>query len=158
MEISENARVWIYQSDRPLRAAEQVQINDILSSFTSQWLAHGERLTALAEIRYHRFIILMVDEERAGATGCSIDKSVNLMKELEKLYDIDLFDRFNVAYRDGTEIFSCNRSDFGMLLSTGKLHENSIVFNNTVPTLRDLNSKWEVPLKDSWHAQVFGKS
>jgi len=155
MEISENSRVWIYQANRILNPEEEKQIQQELDSFTSQWQAHGHQLTALAEIRYHRFIILMVDEARAGATGCSIDKSVNLMKEIEKQFDITLFDRFNIAYRSAEEIESGSRDEFEKLLASGEITENSIVFNNLVQTLKELNSKWEVPLKDSWHASVF---
>lgn len=155
MEISENSRIWIYQSNRALNPVEQEQIQRRLNDFTSQWQAHGHQLTALAEIRYHRFIILMVDEARAGATGCSIDKSVNLMKELEDEFNISLFDRFNIAYRTGDDITSVSREEFEALIAAGKVNEETIVFNNLVPTVRELNSKWEVPFRESWHAQVF---
>lgn len=155
MDISENSRLWIYQSTRALTPVEQEQIQRRLNDFTAQWQAHGHQLTALAEIRYHRFIILMVDEARAGATGCSIDKSVNLMKELEDEFGISLFDRFDIAYRDGEDITSCGREEFEKLIAEGRINDDTIVFNNLVPTLKELNSKWEVPMKDSWHAQVF---
>jgi hypothetical protein len=155
MQISENSRVWIYQSNRSLSSAEETNIQQKLDDFTSQWLAHGSQLTARAEIRYQRFIILMVDEAMAGATGCSIDKSVNMMKEIEKQFDITLFDRFNIAYRTETGIDSCGRNEFEKLLASGEINENTIVFNNLVQTAGELNTKWEVPLKDSWHARVF---
>lgn len=155
MEISENSRIWIYQSSRMLNPVEQEQIQRKLNDFTSQWQAHGHQLTALAEIRYHRFIILMVDEARTGATGCSIDKSVNLMKELEDEFSITLFDRFNIAYRAAGDITSCTKEEFEALISSGKVNEETIVFNNLVPTVKELNTKWEVPFKESWHAQIF---
>jgi hypothetical protein len=157
MNISENARVWIYQATRPLNSDEETQIQKDLNAFTSQWQAHGHQLAAAAEIRYHRFIILMVDESHAGASGCSIDKSVHLMKEIENRLNINLFDRFNIAYRSPSgEIESCGRNEFESLLASGKVNENTIVFNNLVQTVKELNSNWEVPLKNSWHATVFG--
>lgn len=156
MEISENSRVWIYQANRILNSDEENQIREDLEVFTSQWQAHGHQLTALAEIRYHRFIILVVDEARAGATGCSIDKSVNLMKGIENQFNVTLFDRFNIAYRPASGgINSCGRTEFEKLLASGEITENTIVFNNLVQTLKELNTRWEVPLKDSWHASVF---
>lgn len=156
MKISESSRVWIYQSDRILKKEEEEQIQNILEQFTSRWHAHGHQLTALAEIRYHRFIILMVDEARVGASGCSIDKSVNLMKEIEQQFKLGLFDRFNIAYRTHSEITSCSRAEFEKLLASGEINENTIVFNNLVQTVKDLDTSWEVPFKDSWHARVFG--
>ena len=72
----------------------------------------------MAEIRYNRFIILIVDESHAGASGCSIDKSVHFMQQLEQEYGINLFDRFNLAYRNGEEILSVPRAKFEELLAS----------------------------------------
>ncbi|MXV14660.1 ABC transporter ATPase [Hufsiella ginkgonis] len=155
MNISENSRVWIYQSNRQLTGPEVKQLEEVLESFTGQWLAHGHPLAAQAAVRYARFIILAVDESRAGATGCSIDKSVNLMKEIETAFSIDLFDRFNIAYRDGEQIASCGRAAFETLIASGKITEDTIVFNNLVQTVKGLNEQWEVPFKESWHQRVF---
>ena len=83
MEFSSHSRVWIYQSDRKLTADEVVQIQMNLDNFTRSWTAHNNQLKAKAEIRYNRFLVLIVDESQAGASGCSIDKSVNFMKQLE---------------------------------------------------------------------------
>lgn len=156
MEISKNSRVWIYQSNRPFSLNEEHSIKEKLNDFIGQWEAHGSKLSAKVEIHYNRFIILMVDEEQAGATGCSIDKSVNLMKHFEEEFGINLFDRFNIAYRDVNGISSCNREEFEKLITEGKVTENTIVFNNLVQTLADLENNWEVPFKNSWHARVFG--
>jgi hypothetical protein len=156
MNFSENSKVWIYQSGRELNAAETANITQVLNDFTTSWTAHNNQLKAKAEVRYNRFIILVVDETQAGASGCSIDKSVNLMKDLEKEFNINLFDRFNMAYRDGDTIKSVGRFEFEDLIRQGKVDTETIVFNNLVPTLKDLQTKWEVPFKNSWHKQVFG--
>ncbi len=155
MNISEHSRVWIYQSDRELYAKEQEQIQQILNNFTAQWQAHGHQLAAHAEIRYNRFIIISVDEQVAGATGCSIDKSVKLMQGIEKEFSINLFDRFQIAYRDEESIKTCNRREFEEMIERAEITADSIVFNNLIATRAELNSKWETAVKDSWHAKVF---
>jgi oligoribonuclease (3'-5' exoribonuclease) len=155
MQFSENSRVWIYQSDKKLTDAEVQQIQQHLDSFATQWTAHNNQLKAKAEIRYNRFLILIVDETQAGASGCSIDKSVNFMKQLEQQFNINLFDRFNLAYRDGSEIHSLPRHGFEDMIKQGKINKESIVFNNLVQNLTELDTKWEVPFKDSWHIQLF---
>lgn len=155
MHISENSRVWIYQSSREFTPEEQVEIQETLNQFTAQWLAHGASLAAKGELRYGRFLILVVDEAQAGATGCSIDQSVRLMKELEKRYNVDLFDRFNIAYRDNGTIKVVDRNAFESLLANGTVTEDTIVFNNLAATWKELESRWEIPMKESWHAQVF---
>ncbi|MCQ6958620.1 ABC transporter ATPase [Mucilaginibacter aquariorum] len=155
MEFSSHSRVWVYQSDRKLTDAEALQIQVQLDNFTTGWTAHNHQLLAKAEIRYNRFLILIVDESQAGASGCSIDKSVNFMKQLEQQFGINLFDRFNLAYRDGEEVVSVPRHQFEELLKTGKINTETVVFNNLAQNLTELQTKWEVPFKDSWHIQLF---
>ncbi|MES3019910.1 MAG: ABC transporter ATPase [Bacteroidota bacterium] len=156
MTISENSRIWIYQANRIFNSQEEQEIQQKLDDFTSQWQAHGHDLAAQGEIRHSQFIILSVDEQVAGATGCSIDKSVYLMKEIEQEFNLELFDRFRVAYRDGERVNNCSREEFEELLSNGDLSPDTIVFNNMISTRKELGTSWEVPMKASWHAQVFG--
>jgi hypothetical protein len=155
MKFAENSRVWAYQSNRELNDAEVNLLQQQLDSFTIGWTAHNNQLKAKAEIRYKRFIILVVDESQAGASGCSIDKSVHFMKQLEQHFNISLFDRFNLAYRSGSEILSVPRHIFEELLVNKTINTNTIVFNNMVQNLSELQTKWEVPFKDSWHIQLF---
>jgi hypothetical protein len=155
MEFSSHSRVWVYQSDRKLTGAEALQAQVLLDNFTTGWTAHNNQLLAKAEVRYNRFLILIVDESQAGASGCSIDKSVNFMKHLEQQFGINLFDRFNLAYRDGEEILSVPRHQFEDLLKAGKINTETIVFNNLAQNITELQTKWEVPFKDSWHIQLF---
>src|SRR5690554_1652188 len=148
-------RIWIYQSNVELTAQEIKQCIEKLSGFTEQWKAHGKQLAARAEVRYNRFIILFLDEEVATATGCSIDKSVRLLKELQSELNVDLFDRMSISYRQGDTIKVASRSVFESLIEKGEVNENTIVFDNTVSNSEELVARWEVPMKKSWHAKVF---
>ena len=155
MSFSPQSRVWIYQSDRKFTSLEETGILNKLAAFTNQWKAHGNELLAKAEIRYGFFIILTVDESQAGVTGCSIDSSVRLIKEIEQEYHVDLFNRFNIAYRLDDEVKVQGKEDFETLVNIKQVTPDTIVFNNMVQTLAELDSKWEVPFKNSWHSTVF---
>lgn len=156
MQFSEHSRVWIYQSDKELNGAQAARVATLLNDFATQWTAHNHQLKAKAEVRYNRFLVLIVDETQAGASGCSIDKSANFMKALEQEFGINLFDRFNFAYREGEKVLSAPRHEFEAMLRSGKINSDTIVFNNLVQDLSQLENKWEVPFKDSWHQQLFG--
>ncbi|MCO4291783.1 ABC transporter ATPase [Solitalea sp. MAHUQ-68] len=153
--FNEASRVWIYQSDRELTTEEVNSLEYILKQFTTDWTAHDNLLKASARIYYNRFIVLMVDESQYGASGCSIDKSVRLMKEIENKFKINLFDRFNIAYKYNGQVKSVSRNEFEELLKEKVLNGESIVFNNLVTTIKEFENNWEVPLKNSWHNQVF---
>ncbi len=157
MEISENARVWIYQSNRELSDAEVKTAEEKLNQFVNQWDAHGKKLTAKGEIRYNTFMILLVDETLVPVSGCSLDKATHFIQQLEQEFNINLLDRFNIAYRDGNKIITCDRLEFEKLIEEGKVTRDTIVFNNLVLTKQDLDKNWQIPLNNSWHAGIFNK-
>ena len=153
--MQENSRVWIYQSNRPLNNVEVEVLAPILENFTKTWTAHNNQLKATFEIKYNRFIVLIVDENQAGASGCSIDKSVHLMKEIEQKFNINLFDRFNIAWKNKEEVLSSSRNEFEQLIKDNQINTNTIVFNNLVENYSQYRQNWETPFKDSWHAKLF---
>ncbi|MEE1945576.1 ABC transporter ATPase [Pedobacter sp. KR3-3] len=157
MTFSPQSRVWIYQSNRQFTEKETQEIQQQLDAFTAQWTAHGHQLKAKAEIRYGFFIVLIVDQDSASATGCSIDSSVRILKEIENTYGVDLFDRFNMAYKLDEQVYVNTKEDFETLISIKKIGPQTIVFNNLVQNLAELEEKWEVPLENSWHKSIFAE-
>jgi len=157
MIFSPQSKVWIYQSSRAFTPTEATAIQQKLDNFTAQWKAHGHQLKAKAELPYHFFIVLTVDQDAASATGCSIDSSVRVIKEIETEYGVDLFDRFNMAYKVDNEVHVNTKEDFETLISIKKITPETIVFNNLVQTLAEFETKWEVPLAQSWHNFVFAE-
>jgi hypothetical protein len=155
MIFSPQSKVWIYQSNRRFSDAEAKEIQQKLDSFTAQWTAHGHHLKAKAEIPYHFFIVLIVDQDTSSATGCSIDSSVRIIKEIEQTYGVDLFDRFNMAYKLDDQVHVNTKEDFETLISAKKITPQTIVFNNLVQTLAEFEHKWEVAIEDSWHKMIF---
>jgi hypothetical protein len=148
-------RIWIYQANRLLTTEEETKVREKLEEFTAQWNAHGHPLAASVEIRYHLFIILAVDQSVTMPSGCSIDKSVRLLKKLEQELNISLFDRMQIAYRAGDDIKIVQRSTFEELIQKGEVTKDTIVFNNLVADRVAFNANWETSFQNSWHAQVF---
>ena len=52
-------------------------------------------------------------------------------KKLEQQFGINLFDRFNFAYRDGEKVLSLPRHDFEALLKEGKINKIPFDTDNT---------------------------
>lgn len=148
-------RIWIYQANRKLNAEEAEVLLNKMDKFTMQWTAHGKQLAARALLKYNQFLIIRINEVLAKATGCSIDKSTDILKQIQQELGLDFFDRMQIAYRDADDIKTVSRPAFEKLIEDEMVDENTIVFNNMVGTSQELETNWEVPLKDSWHAQVF---
>jgi hypothetical protein len=150
----ENSRVWIYQCNRELSSDETKSIKQRTDQFIYDWASHGTALSAQIEIFYNVFLVVFVDEEIASASGCSIDKSFQLVKDLETEFDISLLDRMVIAYRKDQKINLCRIDEFEGLIKKGVITEDTIVFNNLVDRKVDFDSKWEVLIKDSWHNRL----
>ncbi len=132
--LSPSSRIWIYQSNREFTAAEVQQINSLATEFVTTWSAHGAALKAAAEVLHKRFLVIGVDEEQAAASGCSIDKSVALVKKIEVDFNTNLLDRMQIAYRSGNEIKTFKLPQASSLLEKAELTENTVIFNNLVTT------------------------
>ena len=153
-QMPPDARLWVYQSNKPLSDAELKAIREEGEQFIAGWSAHGAALRASFEILYGRFVVIAVDEKQALASGCSIDKSVHFIKSLEQKFNLNFFDRMQVAYKKGNEILACPLNEFEKLADQKIVDENTIVFNNMVNSKAAFEKEWEIPLKQSWQSRV----
>jgi hypothetical protein len=155
-QMPADSRVWIYQSNRELSSEEILQTEKKGKIFINEWTAHGADLKASFDIIFNRFVVIAVDEKEAIASGCSIDKSVRLMKDLGQKLGIDFFDRMHVVYRNvKNEIESCSYKDFEKRVSQNLINDSAIVFNNMVTTKKAFDNEWEIPARQSWLSRVF---
>jgi hypothetical protein len=155
-EFHPSSKVWIYTSSTIFSKDVETQIQKTLDDFCVGWTAHNKELKAAACIVESRFIILCVDEHLNPATGCSIDKSVRILQEIEDQHNINLFDRMLFTYKDKQgNTLTCSRLVFEERIASGEISEDTIVYNTLCNTMEMLNSSWNVPLKDSWMASYF---
>ncbi len=153
--ISEESRIWIYQSNRTLSPAEIIEIEAKIKDFLISWTAHGSDLQASFLIKYNRFIVISLNESFNIATGCSIDSSVRFIQDLEKLYDVSLLDKMNVSYRHGEFIAYKPLIEFKKMIKNRSISKKTIVFNNLINSKSEFLNNWEVPIEESWHNRFF---
>jgi hypothetical protein len=144
--------VWIYQSDRAFSEQQQVEINELLQQFTDSWTSHGDKVKGFGKLLFNHFIILMADESAAGVSGCSTDSSVRLIKELEKAYNVDLFNRQNLAFYNGENIIQIPLSKLNEAISNNLINLETYYFNNVVLSKKELEEKWIISINNSWLA------
>jgi len=149
--LEDNSKIWIYQSNREFSKNEIAEIKDKMEGFIDDWLGHGDQIKASYFIKYNHFIIIAVDQFYNQVSGCSIDASVNFIKELEKSFNIDLTNKLNVSFRDGNNINIVSLADFQKFAKQHKITSKTIVFNNIISTKADLAKNWEVTADKSWH-------
>lgn len=152
--MPDHARVWIYQSTKELDPEEVNTIRKEADEFLNKWTSHEKKMNAKIEILDQLFLIAMVDENTAPASGCGIDKLVRFIQQIEQKHSLNLLSRTNVAYEQNNKIEQCSLSEFEEKLAERSITENTLVFNNMVSTVKELNSNWKVPIKMSWHSRM----
>jgi hypothetical protein len=152
-DFSMDSRVWVYQSSRLFSLGEALQIEDLLNSFASNWKSHGTPVKGYANLFFGRFIILMADESATGVSGCSTDSSVRLIKEIEQLCKVSLFDRQSLAFVVNDSIQILPLSQLTYAIGQSFITPDTLYFNNLVLNKKELLEKWLIPVKDSWLAK-----
>jgi hypothetical protein len=153
-----SSRVWIYQSSRLFFISEALQIEDILNDFLQKWNTHGTPVKGYANLLFGQFVVLMADESAAGVSGCSTDSSVRVIKQIEELFKVDMFNRQNLAFVVKEKIQTIPLSQFQYALDNGFINEDTIYFNNVVLDKKDFLNKWMIPIKESWLAARMKKT
>ena len=148
-----DSRVWIYQANRIFSIQEALAIEEILNEFSDQWKSHGIPVKGAAYLFFGQFIILIADETATGVSGCSTDSSVRMIKDFENRFGVSLFDRTTLAFvvKDKLQLLPMTQLQYA--IDNGFVNGNTAYFNNLVQTKDELETRWIIPLKDSWLAQ-----
>ncbi len=149
------SKLWIYVAERPLQSDEKQWATQQLNAFTNQWTAHNQSLLATSEVYGQQAVILMVDETRAGASGCSIDKSVHFLEQMGAHLSLDFFDRMTFGWlSDEGEIRFDKRDALADLVKQGTVHAETLMLNTLAQNKKDFEGNWWVPLGKSWHRRL----
>jgi hypothetical protein len=152
-DFANDSRVWVYQSSRMFMLSEALHVEDLLKNFTENWQSHGSPVKGYGNLFFGQFIVLMADEQATGVSGCSTDSSVRLIKQIEQLFKVNMFDRQNLAFIVKDKIQLLPLAQLQYAIDNNFLASDTLYFNNLVQTKEELENKWLIPIKDSWLAK-----
>lgn len=147
------SRVWIYQSSRLFFINEALEIEDMMNEFTANWHSHGAKVKGYANLLFGQFIVVMADETQAGVSGCSTDSSVHLIKAIEEKFQVNMFDRQNLAFVVKEKVQLLPLSQLKYAVENDFINGDTLYFNNLVQTKDELMHQWMIPVKESWLAK-----
>jgi hypothetical protein len=149
-------RIWIYTLSKELSHEQLVDFKNRCQTFVSGWTAHDVSLDASFELYQNRLLIFKVNEDKYNASGCSIDKQLRFVKELEQAFSVELLNRLLVAYENNNQVEVVKASQIKNLLAANTISENTLVFDNTITESNQLASKWKQPLHTTWLNKYLG--
>lgn len=148
-----NERIWIYTISKELSNEQLVNFKNRCQQFVLSWTAHDVSLDASYELYKNRLLIFKVNEEKYNASGCSIDKQLRFVKELEQVFSVELLNRLLVAYEVNAEVKVIKSTQVKEFLISNLITAHTLVFDNTITESAQLQTKWKLPLQSSWLAK-----
>jgi hypothetical protein len=154
-KLPDQARVWVYQANRPLTTGDVKTIEGALQPALNQWAAHGQPLLASMQVIDNRFVIVGVDEGYNLPSGCSIDASMRSLREIGQQLNVDFFDR-SAAIRlaDGT-VSTFALPMLKAAVAEGVITPKSTILNTLVATKSEFLTGWHIQASDSWLKRYF---
>jgi hypothetical protein len=154
-EFPNTARVWVYGVDHELDEEALSALFMEVDNYLTNWTAHGTPLSAARDWSQDRFLTIAVDQNRAGASGCSIDGLFRTLKSLEAELGVAILTSGLIFFRDKDgRIRSVTRDEFTELGAAGIVDGETEVFDPSVTTLGEWRSRFRSRAADSWHASL----
>jgi hypothetical protein len=150
VDFNDDSRVWIYQASRLFSLSEALEIEVLLENFAATWLSHGAKVKGYGNLLFGQFVVLMADETAAGVSGCSTDSSVRLIKDIEKMTGVTMFDRTTLAFILKGKVQLLPMTQLPHAIKNNFINAQTPYFNNVVLTKKDLLDNWIIESKDSW--------
>lgn len=152
--LPDDSRVWIYGFDKKLKPDEVILVNNRLQQFVETWKVHGSSVAGGFELLEDQFILIATND---AVSGCSIDSSVAVFKELKQLHGLDALNQNMIFFRnENKEVQTVTRNEFQQLVKDGAINQDSQVFNLMLNTYGQVKeNSFELAFSESWHSKVF---
>lgn len=152
----DNSRVWFFPLKKRLSAADQQELHSALQGFIHGWQAHKQQLAAGIEILESQIVLVVTDEARVKASGCSIDSLTNNVEGIVGELGQELARASEVLFFRNGEANCCSRAEFQKLVENKDVTLETEVLNTTLSTLGEVRAGlWRCQAAKSWHGGAF---
>ncbi|MEO5580490.1 MAG: hypothetical protein ABIR58_07505 [Gemmatimonadaceae bacterium] len=153
--LPDSSRVWVYGASAELGAPAAETLLKHVDRYLETWAAHGAPLVSGRHWSENRFLTIAVDQEREGASGCSIDGLFRTLKGLEPEVGAQLVTSGVIYFRDDDgKVQAVTRDEFTEIGAEGRIDGDTEVFDTSVITLGEWRGRFSSRAADSWHGSL----
>lgn len=155
--MSPESRLWVYQCNRLLSEHEVAELRDDMAAFIAQWTSHGAQMDATAAVLHNCVVVVILDEQKAGASGCGIDKSVHFIQQWSARNKVDMMSRQTVVYLEQGAVKLTTVQQFWAMRKAGIIDDETQLIDPTIQKWVDWPAQGWVSFKNSWHQLMWGR-
>jgi hypothetical protein len=100
---------------------EIFELEPLLENFVANWNSHGANVKGYATVLYGQFILIMADETATTVGGCSTDSSVHVIKAIEQMTGVQMFNRTLLAFFIKDKVQTIPQAQLNYALENGLL-------------------------------------
>jgi len=152
--FSPSSKVWLFTLNKTLKEHEQMSIQMDIDTFCAHWDSHGVVLKSSGFILFSRILMLVVDESFHPISGCSMDKSVAFVKNLETKYNISLFDRLLQSALINNEWQTASTTIWSEKLMSNEINLETLFIDTLVNNLYDAQYHLTKNLGSFWLKRI----
>ncbi len=153
--LPDDARIWVFGAAAPIDDVDAAKLLAAVDAFLFQWKAHGHPLTCARHWRDDCFLVIGVDQNSEGASGCSIDGLFRTLQGLEAAIGTAMIGGGRIFFRDAlTLVHSVTRAEFEAMARRGEIGAKTRVFDTTLTTAGTYRASFERPASTGWHADL----
>lgn len=149
-------RLWVYVSSQVLDEQQTQSMKKAFTQFQSQWSAHGKALRSDMALVQDQILLIVVDEDHAKTTGCSLDKLTHFIGQIELELKTDFLDRSKFyAYDRENEVWrSFNRAALKRAYQLGEVNDETPVLDTLIDSAGRVETELVKSLTSSWHSKI----
>lgn len=148
--LPESSPVWIFYTSRPFSTSDRDACSVYLSEFIRTWASHGTELSSTFEWYHNQILVVAVDAHVHAASGCSIDKLLHAIRQIDEQWQSDFLDRSKLLVRckdNSFEVFTLAKAGQWVACNS---HRVQCIVQSHLSTLGAWKNEGMVSLKDSW--------
>lgn len=146
-DFADNSKIWVYFANRAFSDSEFQDIQKQFDDFSSQWKSHSAAMKNAMMLIENQIAIISVDESLHAVSGCGIDSSVKIVKDIEQKYNMSFFERNWVFFMENEVLNKMQLSEFKTYCKTNlDIEVINPYFNNLIDVRTHFYSKIEESL------------
>jgi hypothetical protein len=155
-DFPDNSRIWFFPLKEALNEEQTLELYSALQGFIAGWQAHKQQLTAGAVVLANQVVLVVADDEKVKASGCSIDALTRSVEGIVRELGSEIARASEVLYFRGSSAICCSRAEFQRLAEQGEVTPETEVFNGMLSSLSEVRAgAWRCPARQSWHGAAF---
>lgn len=151
--LADHARIWIFPISNSISIDQARALESDAKLFVQEWTSHNHALLASAAVMENQFLIISVDESAYGASGCSIDKLMRFIQNMEGEHSISLLFKHKIFIHKGDMLKPMTIQEIKKEIETGDLEYNHYYYDTMIDTKSKLKSEWMKSLDKGWLAK-----